>query len=643
MKRGGPIAIDTETTGLDIMRDRVLCWSLATDKARYFLGYEFLWLFDPLFSRKDVIWFLANAKYDLHILANMGCSLAGPVYDIIVMDAMEDDTRAHGLKAQAEIAYGVKWGDFKDLFLDPEHVSRALGLDRTAFPRFKKMSVGDRLMFVWNEAPAIVENYASCDAFFTYLRGEDLLTQLAAFPLPTKMVEGFDTLLDYFEVIEAPFTKVLWRMERTGAAIDLDRVAKIDTPLREGIRAQERKLHALMGKDYNPSSAAELREILFTKQGFNLRPVGYTAKGKTPTASTAEKDLKLLQSRLRDNPRAHDFIEEQLKYSHLAKLHSTFVKKVRTYLGPDGCMHSRYNQAIARTGRLTSSDPNLQNLPIRNDEFKIRGMFVAHPGHHLMDCDYPQIQPRLAAILAPEPNMLENIRRGWDIHSANAFKMYSPQMSSVTYEAITEAKEAKEARTRALRAEEAALLKLRDAAKTVGLGVLFGEGAGKMAHQLKISQQEAQGHINSFFAAYPNIKRSIDDAHDYAHDYEFMYTMLGRIRRMHRINNPYSMGVAASEERQAYNHLIQGSEAELMKCAMLRIDADPDWNALGGKLTMNVHDELLSIAPKDTSAECFAIKKALMADPLQWGPIRIKLPIPIDPDGGVGDRWSDIH
>ena len=642
MKRGGHIAIDSETTGLDKFRARILCWSMATEDRRYFIPKEYIAFFDPLFQRRDITWLLANAKYDMHMFKNMGYSFEGDVWDIVVMDAMEDDTRSHGLKQQAMLAYDVRWGDFKDLFLNPEYVSKALGLEKKSFTQFKKLSVGDRLLFVYDEAPHIVENYASCDAYFTYLRAMDLRDQLATTPLPTEMVPAWSTLFDYFLTLEVPFTKVLWDMEREGVPVDIDRVKAIDGPMRDGIRAKEADIRKIAGPTYNPRSRDELRDILFTKQGFGLQPVNYTTSGKTPSASTTEKDLKILQSRVKDQ-RAYDFITAQLELNHIDKLHGTFIKNVLDILGPDGRIHSSFNQGTARTGRLSSSDPNLQNLPIRNDEFHIRSIFVAPDGESMHDFDYPQIQPRLAAVLAGEEEMMEAIRNGWDIHSANAFNMYKHRDHRVTYEAITAAKNVKEAKKRALEEFEKQLLKYRDGAKTVGLGALFGEGPTKMSHQLGITVDDAKSLIQTFFDTYKRIKALIDQMHEYGHDTETTHTMLGRIRRLHQINNPYNYGKVAAEQRIAFNTLIQGSEMEVMKCAMLQIHANKELRELGFRLSLTVHDELIGFSPKPNSAEAHERVKAIMAKPLKWGPIDIDLPVPVDPDGAFGRDWASIH
>jgi DNA polymerase-1 len=241
--------------------------------------------------------------------------------------------------------------------------------------------------------------------------------------------------------------------------------------------------------------------------------------------------------------------------------------------------------------------------------------------------------------------MIDSIKAGWDIHSANAYNMYKKRDEKITFEAIEAAKQKKDGRKEALNDFEMMLLRLRDGAKTVGLGVMFGEGPTKMAHQLKLAggRDEAMLLIQDFFATYPEIQSLIHFAHDHAHEHESMYTMLGRCRRFHRINNPYNTGVAAAEERQAFNHLIQGSEVEVMKLAMLQLHHNQDFQDCGGKLAGVVHDELLAFGPKENIVDILEIQKAIMGDPLRWGPIQLQLPVPVNPDGAHGTRWSAVH
>ncbi len=631
MNRGGRLAIDTETTGLDLMRDRILYWSMATEDQRYFLEYEYLYRFDALFQRKDVKWYLANAKYDMHMFANAAVSLAGEVRDIVVMDAMLDDTRPHGLKDQAKLAYEISWGDFKDLFLDAERVAKTLGLDKDGYKNFKALEGQSKLPFVYAQRPEIVIDYASCDAFFTYMLGERLEAQLAATPLPTDIVPQLATSLDYFNVIEAPLTKSLWKMERRGFAVDTDYIKKVDQPMRDGMARLERELSDIVGKGFNPRSNDEVGDFLFGT--YKVKPITYTDKG---APSTNEADLKRIAERLSSDPTRPEsrFIKALLEHKKLTKLHGTYVKSMGKHIGPDGRVHSRLNQTGARTSRLSSSDPNMQNIPARRDPYKLRGMFVSAPGCSLVDLDYPQIEFRVAAVLASAPALMDAIRQGWDIHTANATNAYG-----IPYEDIQAARAKKDAK-QPLSDYEKRCCEARDGAKAIGLGTMYGEGAGKIAMTLGISKEKAQGDINKFFAANPELEALIHNSHAFAHEYGYTYTMLGRMRQLHRINSGMR-GLEAEEERQAFNTLIQGSSAEMMKLAILRIDNDPRLQELGSHLLLTVHDELISEAPDDVTNDVREIKRELMGDPYRWGPIDLTYPVPIDPDGSIAKRWSE--
>lgn len=646
MNRGGTVAIDTETTGLRIAKDRVLYWSMATEDRRFFFPHELLGVFDPLFQHRDISWYLANAKYDMHMLANMGFSLAGKVKDIIVMDSMEDDTRPHGLKEQSELAYGAKWGDFKDLFLDAEVVAREFQLDKVTFTRFKKKSIEQKLEFVYAENPDLVVNYASCDAYFTYMRGEDLKTRLGCLELPVEVCPEFHYMLDYFNLIEVPLTKDLWDMERTGFLVDQPYLHTIDGPMRDGIAAARNRVIDILGTaQINLDSTDDIRNMLFEKDGYNLKPIMYT-KGVMPQKSVDEKALEILLLLHGVDSPPGKFITALMKYRHLSKLHGTYVRKLLVkpelsdILGTDCRVHCGLNQAGTRTSRLSSSNPNMQNIPARNDEYKIRGAFVADPGYDLVDFDYPQIEFRIAAFLCEEEAMIDPIRKGWDIHSANAVNMF--RRDGFTYEQLQEARRKKDAKE-PITDFEKHLLKRRNQAKTVGLGDLYGVGDAKMAAELGISRDEAKGLKASFAATYPKIAQQVIQMCNFAHANEYTHTYLGRIRRLHRINNTYNRGMVGAEERQAYNTLVQGTGAEIIKLAILRINSNPDFKSLGGKLILTVHDELIAKAPKDTAKDVAAIMKAMMAEPFKWGPIDIDLPVPIDPDGQIGHRWSECH
>lgn len=639
MKRGGTLAIDSETTGLDIMRDRVLFWSMATENNRYCFPVSVLPYFEPLFQRRDLTWCMANAKYDMHLFSNHGVRFESPVHDIIVMDAMVDDTRPHGLKEQAWLGYEAHWGEFKELFLDASIVSQTLGLDRKGFQEFKKMSGGDKLLYVYKQQPQMVVDYASCDAFFTLRRWMDLRNELAAEDLATEWFQDFNTLYDYFEVMEVPMTQVLWHMERRGVTIDQDYVKKLDEPMRRGIRGLEEKLHEISGKKFNPDSPEQVSKILYDDAGFGLKKIKYTKGGKSePKPSTDEKTLKILMERSVGKPAAA-FIQTLLDRRKLTKAHGTYVVNLHELLGPDGKIHTKYNQAGARTARFSSSDPNVQNIPQadpKKDPYLLRGAFTASPGNKLVDRDYPQIEFRVAAVHAGETKMLESIRKGWDIHNSNTFLMFG-----IAYEEVAEAQRKKGAKEK-LTNRDLEVLARRHEAKTVGLGTMFGEGVAKMALGIGCDYDRALELRTNFFDTFEKITQLIKRMHEYGHDHGFTYTMLGRKRRLHGINSGVGH-LEAKEERQAFNTNIQGSAAELMKLAMLRLHFDPRLEQLGAKLILTVHDELILEAPDEAIHDVEPIMTELMADPMHWGPIQHDYEVPITPDGGSGYRWSEIH
>lgn len=666
LRRDGPIAIDTETTGLNFMKDRILFWSMATNERRFFFDvdptHDVLPAFEPLFSKPTQRWYLTNAKYDAHMLLNRGAFLAGELWDIIVMDAMDDDTRPHGLKDQAWLTYGARWGEFKQMFLDPSYVAREIGLDRDCIGQFRKYSVGERLTTVYNNRPDLVQNYATCDAYFTYLLAESLKDTLAATPTPNNFIPEIATSLDYFQAIEVPFTRVLFNLERRGIAVDINYRKEIAGPLKDGIQAAEHAMSAVLGGvfDNGWDSKDDLRLQLFSEDypGFGLKPLkttgdktGTALSAKTPVAAVDEKTLSILLLRPDTSDRAKTFIKAYMERSKLHKLFSTYVRDLEEIVfdnNRDGAggppqyrIHTKYNQAGARTSRISSSEPNLQNIPVRGDKHKIRGIFVATPGYRLISRDYPQIEFRVAAFLAGEEPMMEAIRKGWDVHTANAVRMFGKKHPEVTYEAIEEARRKKDAKE-PLTDLDKLCLKCRDSAKAIGLGTMYGEGPRKIAADLGCTLEESKAQIKEFFTANPAIKQLIEDMKEFARVNEMTHTLLGRIRRLWRINNDVNYGIAAAEERQAPNTLIQGSAAEMLKLAMIILDNHVEFAALGARVLLTVHDELIAEAPEANAERAGEIMDEVMGNPYNLPSIVWTPPIPVTPDGVSGYRWSEL-
>lgn len=669
MARGGPIAIDTETTGLDVVDDRVLFWSMATDSRRFCFPVDALYYFLPLFDRKDIVWYLANAKFDMHMLANHGVQLAGDKWDIVVMDALEDDTRSHGLKDQGRRDFGANWGEFKDLFIDADYLKDRVGLGKSEYTRFKKLSTGDKLMFIFDEDPTIVIDYASCDAYFTYKAAQQRARVLSMEELPTDIVPEMKTLLDYFKIIEVPFTQVLWEMERNGAPLSEAKLRELDEPMRYALRAcqsrMEKVLHANNVKIYakksvvdsngkrvrvddldnevrfNPASPEHLSAVLFGDHGFKQRPVKQSVSEKTGKVSASvDEDVinALLERKLSDSLR--EFLLAYKEYKTVSKLHGTYVRDVKKKHLRNGKIHCSFNQAGARTGRLSSSNPNLQNIPARSDlGKKIREAFVPSPGCKLIVADYPQIEFRIAAVLAGEQKMMDAFHRGWDIHSANTAVLFG-ESDGITYEMVVEAQRKKDAKE-PLTDFDKLCLRRRNESKTAGLATLYGKGVTSMAADLGCDVDHAREIQNVFKGSYENITAFEENIKDFAYEHGYTFTMLGRKRRLYHITDHYNRGKAAAEERQALNTCVQGSGAEMMKLAMLRCHFDEEFRRLGARLLITVHDELVAEAPEANAKRAHERMCELMADPYRWGPIQIDYPVPIDPDGSIGDSWAE--
>lgn len=637
MKRGGHLAIDTETTGLDKINDRVLFWSMATESERFCFDVSVLPLFHPLFDNPRITWNLANAKYDMHMLKNHGVTLAGKIFDIVVMDAIMDDTRRHGLKAQALARFGIDWGEFKELFLDPKFLSSRIGLAKEGFSAFKGMPLGDKLLMVYDEAPEIVEDYASCDAFYNYKIFEMLLDELHHDELPTDLFDGFATSLDYYNVIEEPITRELWTMERNGFDIDLDYRKKIDDPMRLKMTNLRTRMEKLTRPGFCPDKNEHIAQALFDDdKGFGMKTLWYTKSG---APKTDEPTIDLIQSRLRKDHPASTFLDYLQEYKKTKKLHGTYVVGIEEFVCTDKVsgrtrVHATIRQAGARTSRLSVVDPALQTIPSRNDPYKIRNMFVAPQGQSLRVLDYPQVEFRIAAALAGQESMMDAMRKGWDIHSANAAQLYP----EVSYEEIQDARKRKDENLE-LDARMKHALSRRVDAKALGLGTMYLQGAFTMSQTLGCSQQEAQEKIDLFFSTNEAILALVEDIQGYAHQFGHAHTMLGRKRQFHMINSSAG-GLVAQERRQAWNLAIQGSGAEIMKLAILRCGSNSALAQLGNEAVMTVHDELIYRGPTETEAESVRIMGELMADPFRVGPIQMDYPVPLPPDGGGAPCWG---
>jgi DNA polymerase-1 len=611
------IAIDTETTGLAIMSDLPLYWSLSWGTRRMTLGASALPFFEDAFRDPNKLWIFANAKYDAHILANVGITIAGCLADIQVMHALLYEERSHRLKDINEDLFGWKWADFQDTF-------GKIG---------KKQSAEDRIRKAERENFDLLVEYAANDAWGTkesYYELKKRLQNAQTYSLFRDRPPYIETLWDLFSKVEVPYTKVLWKNERNGILVDQDYLDRIRPQAKQEITDIEREICKEAGTMLNPNSTKQLREYFFDKM--NIRPLKKTSGGKTGVRNPSV-DRGFLEHYANQYPVA-DLV---LRHRKLSKLYGTYIEGIGKYLDNNSRVHTRFNQDVARTGRLSSSDPNLQNIPNpTNDKWCLRGAFIAPDDCDLLVHDYRQLEMRLLACASEEPGMVEVINKGWDIHMGNASMIFG-----MPYDEIKEAKRISNAIEEGQMAETALTprmiecLQARAAAKTIGFGIVYGMGPAKLANSLKITRAEAEAKLAQFKRTYPAIDAFTAEAVRETRETGYAFTIMGRRRNVPQIisnrNDERMQG-----ERIAVNTQIQGSAADVVKMAQILLDKlqlDRRYDCHG---LLQIHDELVHQAPKAAIPEMRSEIKLWMEHPFSMG-----LAVALETDDGVGRSWMD--
>jgi len=609
------IAIDTETTGLVVWRDLPLYFSLAWDNRRATIHAKALPLFRGIFADRSKRWLLANAKYDMHILANVGIELAGTIVDIQVMHALLYEDRPHGLKDIASHVLGWKWSDFQDTF---GRIN-------------KKQSAEDVIRKAEAENFNLLVEYAANDAWGTLEGYRVLRKQLEAVQTDSRFTTippYIMTLWDLFEKTEAPYTKVLWECERNGILINQEYLQKIAPTAGAEIDDLARQIvHDTDGKIMNPNSGAQLLAY-FDSIGAPLTKMTKGGKSGIRKLAIDAEVLKFLSD-------DYAVADKVLKLRELTKLKGTYIDGLDEVKDPNNRIHTRFNQDVARTGRLSSSDPNLQNIPrAENDKWKLRGAFVAPPGHQLIVADYAQLEMRLLAVGSGEEGMCEVIRRGWDIHMGNAAMIYG-----VPYEDIERAKKVeKKVKSGELPESEMTdyvkkCLIYRAEIKTIGFGLVYGMGDGKLARDLGITKEDAASKSKHFMEKYPAVASFKKEMLRDATEYGAVFTIMGRRRNLPGIHS-YNRGDRSKAERIAVNTPIQGSAADVVRMAQLHC-----WQAgldrrFGARMLLQVHDELVFECPDENVEECKAEIKEYMEHPFA-----VDLPVPLGVDINSGPSW----
>ncbi len=576
-------AFDTETTSLDYMEARIVGVSFAVEpgRAAYVpLAHDYLGAPEQL-DRDAVLAQLKplledghrakvgqNLKYDASVLANHGIALRGIRFDTMLESYVLDSTATrHDMDSLALKYLGHKTIHFEDI--------AGKGAKQLTFNQIKLEEAGP---------------YAAEDADITLRLHRTLWPRLVEQPGPARV----------FADIEMPLVPLLSRIERQGALISRELLAAQSVELGARLAELEGRAHELAGEAFNLGSPKQLGEILFEKLGLPVIK-------KTPTgaASTAEEVLAELAL---DYPLPHLLLEHR----SLSKLKSTYTDKLPDMINPrTGRVHTSYHQAVAATGRLSSSDPNLQNIPIRTEEGRrIRRAFVAPQGYRIMAADYSQIELRIMAHLSADPGLLKAFREGQDVHRATAAEVFEVDLGEVSGDQ-------------------------RRKAKAINFGLIYGMSAFGLARQLHLGRKEAQQYIDRYFERYPGVQQYMDRTRALARQQGYVETLFGRRLHLPQINARNKM-LAQAAERTAINAPMQGTAADIIKLAMLAVDNWLQVAAPPARMIMQVHDELVF---EVAAGEVGAVSEKICM--LMSGAAELAVPLLVE--AGAGANWDEAH
>jgi DNA polymerase-1 len=530
-----------------------------------------------------------NLKYDLSVLHSHGISVTGPFFDTMLADALAAPERRHSMDYLSEILLGYTPVKLSEI------ANQQSSIDNQSDDLFdfaeKKASKSKELDMESIPLETLAE-YAAEDADVTF--------QLSAKLRPMLKEAGQDKI--FFE-IEAPLLPVLVRMEMEGIAIDLGALETIGVDLQQTIDQLAKSIEAHAGTPFNIASPKQLGQILFD----HLKLLEKPKKTKTGQYKTDEQTLSTLLG-------IHPIIEEILSYREATKLKSTYLDALPTHIAPEtGRIHTHYHQLLAATGRLASSDPNLQNIPVRSESGrKIRQAFVPRKGFTLLSCDYSQIELRVMAALACDPTMISAFQDGADIHTITAAKVHGVIPEEVTRD-------------------------MRSGAKMVNFGIIYGISAFGLSQRLAIPRTEAAEIIDAYFREYPAIKEYMDRTIAESREKGYAETLAGRRRHYPDLSSG-NAGLRQNAERAAINMPIQGTSADMIKIAMIQIDALLRKKPYQTKMLLQVHDELVFDLHPDEEAELVPKILHIMESAL---PLPHDVPILVEK--GTGKNWLAAH
>ena len=571
------LSLDTETTSTSPIDAELVGLSFAVKEFEAFYipipaerekALQIVNIFKPVYENPKILKVGQNLKYDLEVLRNYNIQLEGPMWDTMIAHYLIQPELRHNMDYMAEIYLNYK----------TIHIDELIG------PKGKNQRSMRDL------SPTLVYEYACEDADITLQLKNKLEPELKKFECEK-----------LFYDIEMPLMPVLAEMEMNGVCLDTESLKETSTILTNRVVELEQRIYELAGHQFNIASPKQVGEILFDK----LKIVEKAKKTKTGQYVTSEEVLQQLRNK-------HEIVADILEHRGLKKLIGTYIDALPKLINPrTGHIHTSFNQTVTATGRLSSSDPNLQNIPIRGEEGKeIRKAFVPEPGCLFFSADYSQIELRVMAHLSNDPQMIEVFREGKDLHAATAANIYKKPIEEVTRDERTKSKRA-------------------------NFGIIYGITVFGLAERLDISRDEAKQLIDGYFATFPEVHDYMEQAKQTARQKGYVTTLFGRRRYLPDINSANAT-VRGFAERNAINAPIQGTAADIIKVAMIRIFQRFKAEGIRSKMILQVHDELnFSVYPEEKErVETIVLEEMQAAFPLH---------VPLVADSGFGQNWLEAH
>jgi DNA-directed DNA polymerase len=570
-------SLDTETTSIEALDAKLVGLSFSTEDFRAWYvpvsretekAKKILEIFRPVYENPKILKVGQNLKYDLTVLANYDIHLSGPLFDTMLAHYLIQPELRHNMDYLAEIYLNYK----------TIHIEELIG------PKGRgQKNMGDL-------EPKDIYKYACEDADVTLRLMKPLAEELRK-----------NSLEEVFQNIEMPLMPVLARMERNGVVLDTDTLKEVENDFTLRLQTLEKDIYELAGHEFTINSPRQVGEVLFGE----LKLSEKVKKTKSGQYSTSEEVLRDLHSK-------HPIVQKILDYRGLKKLLSTYVEALPKLINPaTGHIHTSFNQAVTATGRLSSSNPNLQNIPVRGEDGReIRKAFIPEEGEIFFSADYSQIELRIMAHLSGDEHMIEAFNAGHDVHAATAARIFHKDIKDISKDE-------------------------RRKAKTANFGIIYGISAFGLAERMDVSRTEAKELIDSYFEMYPKIKDYISKAVDTAREKGYIETEFGRRRYLPDINSRNAV-VRGYAERNAVNAPIQGTAADIIKIAMIRVQQRLDAEGCKARMMLQVHDELNFSVPTDE----FDKVKRIVIEEMQGA---YKMSVPLEADCGEGKNWLEAH